>query len=375
MSTYDSLPPHLDRLGRDLVAAAAELQKQSVGTSARARWSRPGLVTRARLAASIALAAVLIAAAALLPNLAGNAGPAPAFAAPLVRFAKAIPRVLLPLPGWHVVDANEQDGGLGGIDFVKGSTSPQSRLLDLPAGASLNRPASVTGRIAALTWYPALQPVEQGQRVSIATGLGLNVTRLFTEGRGKHYIDLSAFMTYDGLGMRFRATVPDMAAFRRELLAIRAVDVTTFLEAMPSNVITSISASGDAAQTIRKMLQGITLPPGFTPTAIKHPNLIRDRYQLGAAVTGTVACIWIRDWNLARNDGNTTMIARTIAAMATSPHWPVLRQMAKEGGWTQVLTGYAKAMPKGTWYGRSLVASAESGLGCRALGVNLEPAR
>jgi len=66
--------------------------------------------------------------------------------------------------------------------------------------------------------------------------------------------------------------------------------------------------------------------------------------------------------------------ADVVAETATSPHWPILRQMAREGGWTQVLVGYAKAMPNGTIYGHPLVADVKSGLGCGSeWGVKLGP--
>ncbi len=35
------------------------------------------------------------------------------------------------------------------------------------------------------------------------------------------------------------------------------------------------------------------------------------------------------------------MVKRAITAMATAPDWPILREMAREGGWTQVLSSYA----------------------------------
>jgi hypothetical protein len=375
MSTVEPLPPHLERLGRDLVRAATDLQRPRARTLMPWPWRTSRSLIRGRFALPFALAGLVVAVAALVPNL-GGSGLAPAFAGPLVRFAQASPRVLLPLPGWHVVDANEEASGMGEIDFVKGSTTARSRVLDLPAGASLNRPRSVTGRIAALTWYRTPEGgLVQGRKVSIPTGLGVRVTRLFVEGKGRSYLDLSAFLSDAGLEMRFRATVRNMAMFRQELLAIRTVDVTTFLKAMPSYVITSISATGDAPKTIRKMLHGIPLPPGFTTAKIKNPNLIRDRYQLGAAVTGTVACIWIRDWNHARIDGDTAAANRAITAMSTAPHWPILVQMAKQGGWPSVLDAFATAMKQGTWYGRSLVSNANTGLGCPALGVKLGPTR
>lgn len=83
--------------------------------------------------------------------------------------------------------------------------------------------------------------------------------------------------------------------------------------------------------------------------------------------------MWIADWNHARAAGDTTMVRRATAAMATAPHWPILREMAQQGGWAQVLIGYAQAMPRGTWYGRPLAADVDSGLGCGEWGIQLRP--
>jgi hypothetical protein len=38
------------------------------------------------------------------------------------------------------------------------------------------------------------------------------------------------------------------------------------------------------------MLRGVTVPPGFDPKGIEGADLVKDRYELGAAVVGTVAC-------------------------------------------------------------------------------------
>jgi hypothetical protein len=118
------------------------------------------------------------------------------------------------------------------------------------------------------------------------------------------------------------------------------------------------------------MLKGIPLPPRFDAARIRGGSLLHDRYQLGAAVTGTVACMWIADWNHARAAGDTTIVRRAIAAMATAPRWPILREMARQGAWAQVLISYAKAMPTGRVQldrgqpGLPLIRAANSGLGC-----------
>jgi hypothetical protein len=63
--------------------------------------------------------------------------------------------------------------------------------------------------------------------------------------------------------------------------------------------------------------------------------------------------MWIADWNRARAAGDAAMVSRAIAAIATAPRWPILREMAREGAWPQVLIGSAQAMPRGTLHGRA----------------------
>ena len=80
--------------------------------------------------------------------------------------------------------------------------------------------------------------------------------------------------------------------------------------------------------------------------------------------------MWIADWNRARHAGDRATARRAIAAMATAPRWPILREMARQGGWTQVLLVYARSMPSGKLQldtgmpGQPLIADANSGLGC-----------
>ncbi|MGH2715848.1 MAG: hypothetical protein ACRDM7_18560 [Thermoleophilaceae bacterium] len=48
--------------------------------------------------------------------------------------------------------------------------------------------------------------------------------------------------------------------------------------------------SGDAVDAT---LDGIPLPEGFVRNALERHTVVRERYQLGARVTGAVACGWI----------------------------------------------------------------------------------
>jgi hypothetical protein len=327
--------------------------------------ARAGVLHRRRLALLLTVTAAVAAVLAVLPSDRHDGGPAPAFAAPLVRFANASPLVILQLPGWHVVYTDEAADGFGEMHFVRGAADDNGN----PKGASFKNQVSLAGRVASLTWAPRNQVGGTdltGGHQSLATGLGVTVHRLIYEGGSRRAFDISAQFIYGGRALEFRATVTDMAMFRVELRALHQVDTTTWLRAMPPSVV----KAADSGETIRQMLKGIPLPPGFDAARIRGAGLVHDRYQLGAAVTGTVACMWIADWNRARAAGDTATVKRAIAAMATAPRWPILREMARQGAWTQVLISYAKAMPTGTAEldrgapGLPLTRAANSGLGC-----------
>jgi hypothetical protein len=326
-----------------------------------------------RLALLVAVATVVTAVLAVVPSGHQDGGPAPAFAAPLVRFANASPLVLLQLSGWHVVYADEEANGYGEMHFVQGRADANGN----PHGASYTDEASLAGRVASLTWTP-LNPTGReyldGGHQSLGTGLGVTVTRLIFEGGSGRAFDITAQFIYRGRALAFRATVTDMTMFRAELRALHPVDTTSWLRAMPASVV----KTADEGETIRQMLKGIPLPPGFDAARIRGAHLVHDRYQLGAAATGTVACMWIADWNRARAAGDTTTVRRAIAALATAPRWPILREMARQGAWSQVLISEAKAMPSGIVPsdrgapGIPLIRDANSGLGCgSSWGINL----
>jgi hypothetical protein len=127
----------------------------------------------------------------------------------------------------------------------------------------------------------------------------------------------------------------------------------------------------DRETTIKQMLRGVPVPPGFDPQDIEGEGLTKDRYQLGAAVAGTVSCQWFKQWAEARADGDRAKEREAVAAMATATGWPVLVEMEKAGDYPEVLYEFAAAMPEGKWYGRPLTGDVDSGLGCDVLGVDL----
>ena len=95
---------------------------------------------------------------------------------------------------------------------------------------------------------------------------------------------------------------------------------------------------------------------------------IKDRYQLGATVVSSVACLWIEQWADARTSGDTVGEVEAIDAMASSHGWAILVEMDDEGGYSDVVWEYADAIgDDGTVVGGTILTVQESysnALGC-----------
>jgi hypothetical protein len=170
-----------------------------------------------------------------------------------------------------------------------------------------------------------------------------------------------------------KAAVPDLAAFEERLDWLNRVDSQTWLDAMPAKVVKA--ADHDAA--VREMLKGVPVPKGFTPSQIPDEGLTTDRYQVGASVTGIVSCLWFRQWGEARRAGDSRAEAEAEKAMATSKHWAILHEMAKDGAYPETVWQLAAAMPSGVWRRGPkttwrLLPRAE-GLGCARWGIPVLP--
>lgn len=325
------------------------LLAQPSPSAARSRSPRrPRLALLPRLALAVAVVFAISLAALSLGKSGEQAGTV--WAAELVRLAEASPLVLLDAPGWHVDYADEQSAEEGEMHFA--AAEPQRAALHWRGGelAMWNRDRAASADLS--TTAPVLDTTARVYRY---------------EGARAGRRDVTALWRYDDRVLEFRATVADVTAFKLLLAQLRHVDTDTWLSALPASVV----KTADRSAVIAEMLRGVTLPPGFDPSAIKGAALTKDRYQLGAAVTGTVACSWLKRWSDARRRGDGAGVRQAIAAMATARDWPILDEMAKSGAYPQVLYGYAAAMRSGRWAGRPLEGDADSGLGCPSLGSPL----
>lgn len=267
------------------------------------------------------------------------------------RHAGTSPLVLFTQPGWHAWYADEESPLMGELDFARD-------------GAPIRNGAPAGGQVE-LHWYPAAEAPgyikDRADGASIrTTARVLGATAHVIQYKGGGPRQFSAIWTLGARMLEFRASASDLAAFKALMTRLRLVDNATWLRALPRSVVPSTRRSA----VIHTMLRGIPLPPGFSVNQIPGRTLNSDHYQLGAAVTGVVACEWFARWDRAKIAGNQAEVNRAVSAMTTAEHWPILREMSSQGGWTQVLDGYAKAMPSGRYFGRPILGDVDSGLGC-----------
>ncbi len=377
-------------------SARAQLQRELDGPQppgpGRRSWPRARLLLGSTTAAALAgLAAVLLTAA-------GGSAPAPAYGAELVRFAESTPLLLLEGPGWRVQDVYEAPGGPyrprgsegeGSMEFVTGPAIPyESTTVSGDGVVTRMAPKAVRQRKVELSWrhgkleFPG--PVAgQLKRVSVLETTALVNTRaeasFYIERAGRKTLiesggpgdrEMAAIWKEGGYGLEMRAWVPSLPAFEERLGWLTRVDSQTWLQAMPAKVVKA--ADHDAA--VREMLQGIPVPRGFSPSQIPDEGLTTNRYQVGASVAGIVSCLWFRQWGEARSTGDRAGAAEAERAMASARHWAILREMAKEGGYPDLVWQLAAAMPSGEWPPRGwpLLPHAE-GLGCARWGLPVLP--
>lgn len=347
---------------------------------------RPGA-----LPASIAFTLLIILA---LAGAGAVGGSGEAHAAESTSSTGGSPLLLLNGPGWRVQNAEEsrgREGISGSIEFVTGKPIPyESIKVSGPSShphESGMLPPAVRQRRVELAWRPGSLkqtiawihglPHPHGRKAAKLPVLG---TTAYVDTRDEFYGNqggpgnrqMIALWSEAGDVFELRAAVPDLAAFEERLGWLARVDPQTWLEAMPAKVV----APADYDKVVREMLKGIPVPQSFSPSRVPDEGLVTDRYQVGAQTAGTVSCLWLRQWGAARRSGDAAAELEADKAMATSKHWPILREMTKEGAYSEVVWEIALWMPKGyfEWHGhkRDLLAHAE-GLGCANRGIPLLP--
>jgi hypothetical protein len=237
------------------------------------QWHRNGLEPRSRRhmhrpAALVVGAAIVIAAVLLVVGAFGGGGTHPTYAAAAIEVAEANPRLLVTAPGWKVTDAGEFEADNGETIFGDGH------------------------RTFELHWYPARlyrsylrdrSEVSPPQRSRL---LGRTAT---TVEYGHHGEYATMIAPIGKVFVEVRGRLGGHAAYEEVLRSLRAVDIETWLAAMPASVV----SPDTRAQTVATMLRGVPYPPGFDPSLIENETAVLNHYQLGVRVADSIACGWV----------------------------------------------------------------------------------
>jgi hypothetical protein len=311
----------LDELERDLraviVAQPARAPRPRARSARRVlRWGLPSVAA--------------VAAAVLVISLSGGGerlgtSPDRAWAAPALRVANAVPRLLVGEPGWRVIRADEFTVNEGemrfssagrGVDLHWRSGSDEDLGRDRANSADELPPAELDGVTVRVFRYE---------------GTVDDFTALWRSGRYTMELRTTFTRGVDRL---------TAAEYRRVLESLHPVSVDEWLGAMPPSVVLP-AKTGDAVDA---MLEGILVPDGFDRERLKRDATVRDRYQLGARVSGAVACAWIERWVAAHRSGDDAAAKAAVDAMQTTRQWPILREMDRAGDYPEVLWQLAGAM-------------------------------
>lgn len=289
-----------------------------------------------------------------------TAQPSSAYASQVARFADSSPRLLLAIPGWRV------DGLVGGVEsymrFVHGD-GPKPE--DAELSWTPTSVASLASRVSQVSKELNAQPL-----ASVPV-FGTTATVIPYHEGSPDDLGLFAFWQEDGYVLNYEAR-GSMEDFEAQLASLQKVDTETWLAAMPADVV----QPDEYEPTVARMLEGVTLPPGFSDADVVAGSIPTDRYQLGASVAGSVSCTWFANWAEARRGGDEDGVRAAVAAMATAEDWPVIRQMSNEGAYGQILGHLAAAMPRGSvWKDRPLETDVESALGCADKGIPIPGGR
>jgi hypothetical protein len=282
--------------------------------------SRPRRTRRA-VAAAMAMAAasvLVVGGTGLLRNNGSSA-----YAAEAVKVAEANERLLISLPGWKVIRADEMTVDNGEMTFSDGTHEMGLFWKQASEYSSyMDDRSDQTSKVLVTV---------QGRRGTMFVRSDSTDLTTLVEPRAASFLEI-------------RGDLGSEAAYRAVVASLKPVSVERWLAALPASVV----KPRDRSTVVQSMLQGIPVPAGFDPTSLKTSAAVSDRYQLGAQVTGAVACAWFDQWFSAADRGDATSQKDALDALNTSPTWPILNEMAPQGSWEEVLSHLTNAIATGS---------------------------
>jgi hypothetical protein len=224
-------------------------------------------------------------------------GSQPEFAGAMLKVAEANPRLLV--PGWSIVYAGEFEADEGEVTFGDGR-----------------------GHELSIWWNPAReyrQFLRDHNDVSPPeTSVLLNHTATTLRYGPAEYATIIS--PIGSVFLEVRGALGSRSAYDAVLSSLREVGVSTWLEAMPADVV----RPGDRPSEVAKLLRGVPIPPGFDAAALQGKDLVSDRYDLAVEVGDAVACGWVGSWLAAKEAGDAARAEEAVDAMASSQQWPLM---------------------------------------------------
>lgn len=240
------------------------------------------------------------------------------------------PRVLIGSSGWRMTRIDAYLADEGEMEFSDGETSltlywfPTEdydawRFSDRVDGAESTKTVTVLGQTSTLVKY-------RGRDIYTT------LWRLATSGFEAH----GQKLVLDGQALGSLS----LAEYEQVVESLRVVDQSTWQAALPANAV----IPADRPPVVRAMLEDVPLPSGFDAVVLEGGTRIRDRYQLGAVVTGAVACAWIKQWFASVDAGDAASAQEAVTAIATSRQWSILNEMNAAGAWSESVWAWARFM-------------------------------
>ncbi|HEY7070193.1 MAG TPA: hypothetical protein VH479_08775 [Acidimicrobiales bacterium] len=266
------------------------------------------------------------------PAPAGPSGTIPPAAPEDIAAAEGVPHLASRADGWHIVWVDPGDG----YERLSDDTSK----LDVHWAAGFDDgPPDVEGVETTVAGEPAVR-----YRIG-PHDCEMNDSCQYDGGQTPGPADIGfEYMTLLTVGdneVRITGHFRDDDTIDAALAGLVTVPATEWLALLPADTV----LPSERAATVDEMLTGLPLPPGFDPAPLRSADTISNRYQVGAQVTGSVACPWFDSWAAGLASGDTAAVQAAVDAMASAPQWPILTEMADQGGWSHVVWDLAAAMP------------------------------
>lgn len=250
-------------------------------------------------------------------------------------------RIVLDAPGW-VVTAAYADGDTGEMTYEKGGQS-----LDIMWGPTASYQGYVEDR------RHIVNPAADGAPIEILGAAAQMWPYSNDDHTAIREVENDQWIEFRGSGM-------GEAGYLALLDRLRLTDLAGFEATLPESFVTSDERNATVdgiLDEIDAVTDGPLLPAGVERSSITSDQV--DSYQLGAEISGQVACAWFDEYAAATQAGAQGRADRAVAVLAGSHDWPVLHRMNETGDYPEVLWGLAEDLDGGElpeWY--------QGGLGC-----------